>query len=404
MLKKRLAPLYVAVFCQGFVLWYAIEKLYMKTIGFDDASIGIMVILYSVVMLVCETPSGILADRWSRKGVLILASVALGLSSLAGGLSDGVLPYMLCAGLWGVFYALYSGAYESIVYDTLLEETDKSDEFDRVYGHVRMVDGVAMTTSSLLGGLSAYLFGLSAPYFITAPVSIITIIALLKFREPTLHKSQDIVPITQHIRKTFGAILKRRELVPVLVVLISGAIAIDTTLEFNQLWLIALTVPVIWMGPINALHLSTVGIGGALARYVKLHRYPTMTAATVLMLLSSLAMVFSRNVIVTSLAIALLSVCLIGMNIVFTKLLHDALSSNIRAGAASAISTLGRIIIIPIAFVLTSISNETSIFQATWILVGLVLVVVVFVQKTYTDNKRLPELKPGDDLPAEVRK
>jgi MFS family permease len=76
-LNKRLFPLYIAAFFHGFVLWYAIEKLFMRQIGFDDAGIGVMVAAYCALMVIAETPTGILADRWSRKGVLVLARLAL---------------------------------------------------------------------------------------------------------------------------------------------------------------------------------------------------------------------------------------------------------------------------------------------------------------------------------------
>src|SRR5690242_12792517 len=121
-ISKRLVPLYISVFFQSFILWYTIEKLFMRTIGFDNTEIGLMVAVYSAVMLMVDTPSGILADRWSRKGVLILASISMCLSALAGGLSHGIGLYLVCAILWGVFFACYSGMYDSIVYDTVSEE------------------------------------------------------------------------------------------------------------------------------------------------------------------------------------------------------------------------------------------------------------------------------------------
>src|SRR5438552_2731491 len=102
-ITKRLLPLYISAFFQSFVLWYTIEKLFMRSIGFDNTAIGFMVAVYSAVMLMVDTPSGILADRWSRKGVLMLASISLGLSALAGGLSHGISLYLVCAVLWGIF-------------------------------------------------------------------------------------------------------------------------------------------------------------------------------------------------------------------------------------------------------------------------------------------------------------
>lgn len=115
-------PMYAAKFLRNFVFWYAVEKLFMTSIGFGSESIALMVALYSAMSILMEIPSGILADRWSRKGVLILATVSLGASSLVGGLSYDVPVYLLSAILWGFFDALASGTDEAMVYDALLEE------------------------------------------------------------------------------------------------------------------------------------------------------------------------------------------------------------------------------------------------------------------------------------------
>ncbi|HEU4397547.1 MAG TPA: MFS transporter, partial [Actinomycetota bacterium] len=90
LLRRRLLPLYAATFLQNLALWVPIEKLFMTTIGFNPASIGVMAAVYAVVVPVLEVPSGVLADRWSRRGVLMLASIAAILSVLIGGLSQSV--------------------------------------------------------------------------------------------------------------------------------------------------------------------------------------------------------------------------------------------------------------------------------------------------------------------------
>lgn len=50
-------PLYIAAFFQGIPFWYAIEKIFMLGIGFNTATIGVMVAIMSIVMLAVETPS-----------------------------------------------------------------------------------------------------------------------------------------------------------------------------------------------------------------------------------------------------------------------------------------------------------------------------------------------------------
>src|SRR5256886_17012063 len=131
LLTRRLLPLYIAAFSQGLVLWAPIEKVFLIRLGFDQATLGLMAACYASLIPLLDLTSGILADRWSRKGVLILASVASMLNALLGGLSHDVPTYLVSTLFFGVEVALVSGTYESILYDTLLEHTGQSREFEQ---------------------------------------------------------------------------------------------------------------------------------------------------------------------------------------------------------------------------------------------------------------------------------
>src|SRR5215211_3104584 len=100
-LTRRLLPLQFGVALQGLILWVPIEKVFMTEIGFDAASVGAMAAAYAAVVPLLEVPSGILADRWSRSWTLILACVALMVSSLIGGLSHNVITYVIAAMILG---------------------------------------------------------------------------------------------------------------------------------------------------------------------------------------------------------------------------------------------------------------------------------------------------------------
>lgn len=385
-LAKRLLPLYVAIFFQSFVLWYSIEKLFMRDIGFTDATIGVMVACYSAVMLIIETPSGILADRWSRKGVLVLASTALAISAVIGGLSDSVAVYIVSTLFWGIFYALYSGTYDSIVYDTVLEETNDSKLFERFYGKVKIADSSALVLSALLGGAIASILSPRATYFLSIPFALLAIFALIKFKEPQLHKSEIAVPVKEHVRTTFKAVARNREIALIIAVMTLLTLLSETIFEFSQLWLIALATPVVFYGIANASLLLTIGIGGGAVAYVKLHRYRVMVLALGLMLLASLGLIFLRNTIAIVASQVVFAAVLIGINVVFTRMMHDKLSSKIRAGAASAVSTFARTLLIPSALLFGYISNTKGVFMSGWMLFVLAVVVSVLILREA--NKR----------------
>ena len=128
-LGKRLLPLHIAVMLAGISLWVPVEKLFETQIGFDAASIGLVAALYAAFVPIVEIPSGILADRWSRRGVLIVASLALVASALIGGLSHDVPTYLFSALALGVYFAMYSGTMDAVIYDTVLEETGAGEGF-----------------------------------------------------------------------------------------------------------------------------------------------------------------------------------------------------------------------------------------------------------------------------------
>ena len=150
-LARRLRPLQVAVGLQGMALWVPVEKLFMSQIGFDAGSVAVMAAAYAAVVPLLEVPSGILADRGSRRLMMVAATAALAASSLLGGLSRNVPTYIAAAMILGVYFAVNSGTIDSVVYDVVLEETGSNDLYETWVGRVRMVESAAFVLSALGG-------------------------------------------------------------------------------------------------------------------------------------------------------------------------------------------------------------------------------------------------------------
>lgn len=378
-LNKRLVPLYVSAFFHSFVLWYTIEKLFMRSIGFDNTDIGFMVALYSVVMLTVEIPSGILADRWSRKGVLMVASMCLSLSSLVGGLSHGIGSYLVSAVLWGSFYACYSGMYETIIYDCIVEVAPRSRSFDRLYGRVQLFDSIALILSGLAGAAVAATVNPRVAYFLTVPLSLIPIAALVRFKEPILHRQHAVISMRRQLSATIQAIVSNRFLFPVVMVLVLRSTLFYCIAEFAQLWLLALHTHAAYFGMASAALLSSLGIGGILVNRLRLDRYIRMGMVLAVILLAGLGIIFFRSTPTIVASQAIFASGLICVYIVFSRILHDNLGSSIRAGAASATSTAGRLLIIPIALLIGYVSQKFTIYKAAYIFLGLALTMTFFV-------------------------
>ena len=193
-LARRLLPLQIGMALQGLILWVPIEKLFMTQIGFDAASVGAMAAAYAAVVPLLEVPSGILADRWSRSWMMILACVALMISSLIGGLSRNVIAYVIAAMILGVYFAFSSGTVDSIVYDTVLEETGSNELYERWIGRIRAVESAAFVLSALAGGVLAQYTSARFTYFATIPLIGLAIIGFLRFHEPRLNQAAERGP------------------------------------------------------------------------------------------------------------------------------------------------------------------------------------------------------------------
>jgi MFS family permease len=382
LLNKRFRPLYWAAFFQGIIFWYSIEKLFMKSIGFDNKAIALGVIIYTLVTIIASTPIGILADRWSRTGVMILASLEMAAASFIGGLSHSFWLYVIALCFSGLFMASYQGTYDSIVYDTLIEESVNPKLFNRFYSRLRIYDGVALILGSLVSALIVHFLSVRTAYFLTIPFALI--IMLLIFKEPKEHKKGKHDSLMAHMGTTFRAVFYNKKVMLLGLNLIIISIVSSIILDFSQLWFIALSLPLILYGPFDSFLLSSFSIGGFLSE--RLSSRKAFLLIGFLSLVSALSLMTHHvYLIVIGQTIILISMVIYG--IIFEKFLHDNLTSKVRVGSASIIGTFGRIMFLPFAYLLGRISDQSSIFQASW------LVIILLVILLATSIKIMPQLK-----------
>lgn len=375
-LIERLAPLYVAAFFHAFVLWYVIEKLFMRSIGFDDAGIAMMVAAYSALMLLAETPSGIMADRWSRKGTLMVASVLLATASLICGLATEPVLYIAGALAWGMFFSMYSGTYDSIIYDTVKEETGSGDLYEKYFGRFRFVDSLGLISGALVGGALAAWLGLEWVYILSVPLGIGSLVALWLFKEPKLHKEGQHDSVVAHVRETFRMVLGQPALFPLVGLIVTMILALVMVYEFNQLWLIALNTPPAWFGVAVSITMAASGAAGYFVGRAK-NKKLVKTGLHIGLLLSALALTFVSHIAFASAALFTFAFTGVCLNILAMRDLHDVLPSRVRAGASSSLSSLARIFVIPVSLLFGMISATVNVFTAAWALV--VLAVLIFV-------------------------
>jgi MFS family permease len=388
---------------QATMLWVPVEKLFMNEIGFTAASVGVMAAAYAAVTPLLEVPSGILADRWSRRGVLVVSAVALACCSLVGGLSTSVPMYIVSAMLLGVYFAMYSGTVESIVYDLVLEETGSSDSYQRQLGRIRVIESAALVGSSLAGG---WLAGLADPritYFATLPFTGAAVLAYLRFREPRLHRSPGREPLGRHIALTVRTVTRRGTLLPIVILGALTALIAQLIFEFGPLWLVGLAAPAVLFGPYWAGLVSTLGVAGAVASRIRLDRARIAVAfaavmigaSAILNLTTSLAAVIAAQVVL----VLLISIAGIHVN----AMLHDAVPSTIRAGVASGVSTCSWIGFLPFALAFGWVTKEFGSSTSGWMITATTAVAGALLVRLGADRSAAPVGTPVPEMAGQPR-
>ncbi len=373
-IHKRLKPLYFAAFLQGIIFWFSIEKLFLSEIGFSDQLIAISVIIFSGVNFMSNFPIGVLADRWSRTGVLMISSISMAAASLAGAISSSFWPYVITLVLSSFAMASSAGAYDSIVYDTLKEKSINPKHFNSYYARLRVYDGLALVFGSIVSSVIVSVFSIEAAYYLTVPFSLASLILLKVFKEPTEHHSSKDKKLMSHVNETISAVSKNKTVLTISLNIVIASVISSIILGFGQLWFIALAVPLALYGPFDGMLLSSFTFGGVLRE--RFHSGKAVTFLATILLLSSIAM-FVRNAYIIVFAQTMILIVLMYFKITLEELLHQNLRSSVRAGAASVVSTASSAIFLLFAFLIGRVSENSNIFNVAWIIFGLVVTLLV---------------------------
>ena len=150
--------------------------------GFTLGEVLLFEAVWAAVVLLVEVPSGILADRFGRKRILLTASVV----SLAGftifGLGAGLLLLAAYAA-FGIADASYSGADSALLYDTL-ESLERSDQFEGRLGRLNGLLMAAFAGMTIAGSLLVRWTSLRFPILLSVALTAPSLLIMWRVTEP----------------------------------------------------------------------------------------------------------------------------------------------------------------------------------------------------------------------------
>ncbi|MGH3565958.1 MAG: MFS transporter [Pseudonocardia sp.] len=114
---------------------YPLYALLFADTGLSVAQISALFAIWSAVGVLAEVPSGVLADRFSRRGCLVAAGLLQAIGYVGWILLPGFPGFAVGFVLWGLGGALVSGAQEALLYDGLAA-VGEQEQYARINGWV----------------------------------------------------------------------------------------------------------------------------------------------------------------------------------------------------------------------------------------------------------------------------
>jgi MFS family permease len=162
---------------------YPLYALLFLDTGLSTAQISALFAVWSVTGFVTEIPAGALADRWSRRGVVVLAGVLQAAGFVVWTAAPALGAFAIGFVLWGISSALVSGASEALVHDGLAD-VGAEDSFARVYGWMTAAELLVQVPTAFAASALFALGGYPLVGWASAGVCLAAALLALRFPEP----------------------------------------------------------------------------------------------------------------------------------------------------------------------------------------------------------------------------
>jgi len=246
----RLYPAYLVLIRLDF--WLPVFFLYFSSL-FSLQHVLILEAIYYAAVVTLEVPSGYYSDRIGRKGALITAATAGGISGLIFATGSTFFSFCIAQFFYAVFMAFNSGSDTALLYDTLKAEHRENELLD-IESNAHAKAWVYGALASIVAGAAAYFGGYRTVYWLSAFAYTSAAIVALRFKEPPKIGRAAEATMVRQLGACRNA-LRDRTLLWLFLFYVGRTVFEHIPYEFFQPYL-ALVVPAASLPLISGLHLA----------------------------------------------------------------------------------------------------------------------------------------------------
>lgn len=328
-------------------LWLPILYFYLTAIkGFSVSQTTILLGLQEFLLIFLEVPTGVIADKISRK-----FSVALGTAIIS--IPFAILPFVNSYKIVVILFfvkalgkALVSGADSALLYDTLVD-LRRTDEYKKIKTQSAALTMGVTALCIFLGGLLGQSGLYNLTLIIPLPIQLFAAVIVGMMVEPDVSRKAQQIQESNYVKHIWGAVM----------LVVSNRALIITAIAFSILEGSAVNMK--WYYPAIFEHL---GFGLGLVGLVMSLLYAGKTLinaigskliianafvnTTVWIGIITLAWLGLGTWLVWQVAVITLIIILLGLEVATNsteELIHDQLKSSVRATAMSFVNLLSSV-------------------------------------------------------------
>ncbi|MBQ6458450.1 MULTISPECIES: MFS transporter [unclassified Exiguobacterium] len=347
-----------------------IERLFWESRGITIQEVVYLEMIYALIIVLFEVPTGVWADRTTRRR-LIQAGVALEWLSfwilLYSFTFSGFFVAISCSAVGSV---IRSGAENALLYESL-QESHEASSFERVLGKLNAIGIMAAVTAAWSGSMLAQYLPLEWNYRLSILSLLMATVCSLFLVEPVHGEGEDRLT-WRHLLKGFQFVWSHTSIRNVTIGFLAAVSAFNFIDEFWQLYARDVSIPIYWFGAISSILLLIQLPGqlfaGTLIRFASSEHW-----------LNGFGWLMGGGFLLVGLfpspigigVMGLLALLYGAMEPLYFGLLHHQVPSDIRATTESSVSMLWHfgILVLGLVFI---VGTTVSLFLA-FILIGLVV-------------------------------
>lgn len=188
-IKRNIKLDYISTFITNLNMQSSIWVLYLAYCGMNLMQIGLLEGIYHATSIVCEIPSGALADLVGRKKSMILGRICVTISCIIMLFNRNFWWFAFSFLLQALGNNFNSGSEEALVYDSMICLGEEED-YIKINGRINTVIEVSQAIATVVGGVMAE-YSYFVCYAACTVISLLAFVPVVLMKEPPILKDSE---------------------------------------------------------------------------------------------------------------------------------------------------------------------------------------------------------------------